>query len=130
VFVDDKPVGQTPVLVQLDRRHDLGKFRLELTGFKSVRVTRAKTFNGWTLGNAFFGGLLGFVIDIATGNVVRFDDAPIAVTLAPSDGRDVALPVSTTWTPCRAERHRVLVEAKKIEDQYERVKMINSAPTC
>lgn len=132
VFVDNKPVGQTPVVVQLDRRHDNGEFRLELAGFQSIRVTRAKGFNGWFMGNVLFGGLIGVVIDIATGNIIKFDDAPIAVKLTPSDGRAVAVPppMLTTWTPCRAERHRILVEAKQIEDQYERVKMINSAPTC
>lgn len=31
---------------------------------------------------------------------------------------------------CRRERYRVLSEAKKIENQYDRMKMIESAPRC
>jgi hypothetical protein len=41
-----------------------------------------------------------------------------------------AVPVSTASPACLAERHRVLVEAKGIEDQYERMKLIETAPTC
>jgi PEGA domain len=129
VFVDDHLVGETPVVVDLDRWHSKGEFQLELLGFEPFHITRTKSINGWFWGNILLGGgLIGILVDAAAGNVLRFDDSPISVGLVPSDGRGVALPAPTT--ACQEERHRILVEAKKIEDKYERIKMINSAPTC
>ena len=131
VFVDGKPRGQTPAVIDLDRKRDHGELRLELTGFQPVRIVRDKHINDWIFGNILIGGLIGILIDIATGNASRFDDEQIAVGLTPSTG-GAALPAPTnpSTEDCKQERRRVLVEAMKLQDHDERVRRIRAAPVC
>jgi hypothetical protein len=87
VFVDNVPVGQTPLLVSLDRTRNTGVLRIELPGFAPVIITRSKSINGWFWANLCV-GIVGIVIDLATGNVQGFDDAPIAIGLTPAYAPD------------------------------------------
>jgi len=86
VFVDNIPVGQTPVMITLDRQHSSGVIRIELPGFAPVSIVRSTSINGWFWANLCIGGLLGIVIDLVTGDVKAFDDAPIAIGLTPAYG--------------------------------------------
>ena len=86
VFVDNIPVGQTPVMITLDRQHSSGVIRIELPGFAPVAIVRSTSINGWFWANLCIGGLLGIVIDLVTGDVKAFDDAPIAIGLTPAYG--------------------------------------------
>jgi uncharacterized protein YceK len=86
VFVDNIPVGQTPVMVTLDRQHSSGVIRIELPGFAPVTLVRTTSINGWFWANICFGGVLGIVIDLVTGDIKAFDDAPIAIGLTPAYG--------------------------------------------
>jgi hypothetical protein len=130
VFVDNQPRGQTPAVIDLDRKRDHGEFRIELPGFQPVHIMRDKHLNGWIFGNILIGGLIGVVIDIAAGNASRFDDDAIAVGLAPSDGKAVLPAPTAQATPCQQERRHTLIEAMKIQDHDERVRRIRAAPTC
>jgi hypothetical protein len=82
VYVDGQVVGQTPLVVTLDRKRSLGDIRIYYPGFVPVVLTRYKHFNLWTIGN-FFIGLLPIVIDIATGDWQAFDDDAIELGLMP-----------------------------------------------
>ena len=86
VFVDGVPVGQTPMVVTLDREHSRGMIQIQAPGYAPVIVQRDKEINGWFWANLCIGGVLGIVIDIVTGDVHRFDDSPIAVGLTPGGG--------------------------------------------
>jgi hypothetical protein len=86
VFVDNIPVGQTPVMITLDRQHSSGVIRIELPGFAPVSIVRSTSINGWFWANLCIGGLIGIVIDLVTGDVKAFDDAPIAIGLTPAYG--------------------------------------------
>jgi PEGA domain len=86
VFVDNVPVGQTPVMVRLDRQHSSGVIRIEMAGFAPIVIVRGKEINGWFWANLCIGGLIGIVIDLVTGDVKAFDDAPIAIGLTPAYG--------------------------------------------
>jgi hypothetical protein len=86
VFVDNIPVGQTPVMVTLDRQHSSGVIRIEMPGFAPVAIVRTTSINGWFWANLCFGGLLGIVVDLVTGDIKAFDDAPIAIGLTPAYG--------------------------------------------
>jgi PEGA domain len=88
VFVDNVPVGQTPTMVTLDRERSGGVVRIEMPGFAPIAIIRTRNINGWFWANFCFGGLIGFVIDLATGNYKAFDDGPIAVSLTPAYGVD------------------------------------------
>lgn len=86
VFVDNIPVGQTPVMVTLDRQHSSGVIRIELPGFAPVAIVRTTSINGWFWANLCFGGLIGIVVDLVTGDIKAFDDSPIAIGLTPAYG--------------------------------------------
>jgi hypothetical protein len=132
VFVDNKPVGQTPAVVELDRAHSHGQLRIELPGFMPVTVVRDKVLNQWIWASFVMGGLIGIGIDIATSNATRFEDEPVAIGLTPSSGGAALPPPPPTpkLQTCREERRRTLIEAMKLEDHHQRVQMINSAPVC
>ncbi len=82
VYVDGQIVGQTPMLVTLDRRRSLGDIRLYYPGFQPVQLLRSKSFNLWTIGN-FFIGFVPVFVDLITGDWQAFDDEEILVGLSP-----------------------------------------------
>jgi hypothetical protein len=86
VFVDNVPVGQTPMMVTLDRAHNTGVIRLEAPGFMPVTLVRAKGINGWFWANLCIGGLIGIVVDLVTGDIKAFDDTPISIGMTPASG--------------------------------------------
>jgi hypothetical protein len=92
VFVDNVPVGQSPVMVSLDRQRSSGVIRIELPGFAPVTIVREKGINGWFWVNVACLSLLGGLIDAITGNIYDFNDAPIAVGLTPGYGPDPGAP--------------------------------------
>jgi hypothetical protein len=86
VYIDDMLVGQTPVVVELDRDRNTGRIRIETEGYHPAILLRSKSVEGWFWVNFACGGLIGFVIDLATGNFLGFDDTPIMVSLIPAEG--------------------------------------------
>lgn len=85
VYVDGEVVGQTPMIVTLDRRRNVGDIRIYYPGFEPVQINRYKSLNGWIFGNIFL-GLWPIVIDFITGDWQHFDDHPVAIGLTPGQG--------------------------------------------
>src|ERR1044072_2702484 len=79
VFVDNMPVGTTPMVVTLNREHSAGVIRIEMAGFAPVTVVRAKNINGWFWVNFCFGGVVGIIVDLITGDIKAIDDPPITL---------------------------------------------------
>jgi hypothetical protein len=86
VFVDNMPVGTTPMMVTLNRETSSGMIRLEMAGFQPITVVRAKDIQGWFWVNVCLLSLLGVIVDVATGDFKAFDDTPIAIGLTPAYG--------------------------------------------
>lgn len=86
VFVDGVHVGNTPTTVTLDRSRSHGSIRIEAPGFAPVMIQRHKEINGWFWMNFCLGGLIGIVVDLATGDVKGFDDTPISIGMTPLAG--------------------------------------------
>jgi hypothetical protein len=84
VIVDNMPVGTTPTVITLNREHSSGVIRLEMAGFAPITVVRAKNINGWFWVNLCFGGVVGIVVDLVTGDIKAFDDTPIVLGLTPA----------------------------------------------
>lgn len=82
VYLNGEVVGQTPLVLELDRGRSMADIRIYYPGFQPVQFTRYKSLNGWVFGN-FFLGLWPVIIDLATGNWQRFNDYPIAIGLTP-----------------------------------------------
>jgi len=86
VYVDNMLVGQTPMVVTLNREHSAGVIRLEAPGYAPLTVVRGKNINGWFWVNICTTGLVGIVIDLVTGDVKAFDDTAINVGMTPGYG--------------------------------------------
>lgn len=92
VYVDDVLVGQTPTVVTLDRDRSRGNIRIESPGFAPIVVQRSKHINGWFWANLCLGGVVGMIVDLATGDVKAFDDTPINASLSAAHGPAAATP--------------------------------------
>jgi hypothetical protein len=82
VYLNGQVVGQTPMMLELDRDHGMADIRIYYPGFQPVQITRYKSLNGWVFGN-FFLAIWPVIIDLATGNWQRFDEEPIILGLTP-----------------------------------------------
>ena len=82
VYVDGHIIGQTPMMVMLDRRRAMADIRIYYPGFQPVQIMRSKDVNGWVFGNILL-FIWPVVIDFITGDWQRFDDSPIAIGLTP-----------------------------------------------
>ena len=67
ITIDGNNVGKTPTSVNLKR----GKshvIEVKKAGFDTYRVTTENSITGWFWGNLLCGGVVGIVIDLATGS--------------------------------------------------------------
>jgi hypothetical protein len=55
-------------------------------GYQTVDITTGSGTAGWYFGNLIFGGIIGEVIDIATGSAYSVNPDPIMVSLQKGDG--------------------------------------------
>lgn len=68
VTVDGNAIGVTPIFARLSRG-DNHIIKIELDGYMSYDMTVTKKASGWVFGNIVFGGLIGLVVDVATGGL-------------------------------------------------------------
>jgi hypothetical protein len=83
VFVDGTFVGQTPMIVTMDPKINVGMIHIEAQGFLPINIQRYKSIDGWFWANicwAFF----PMIVDLATGEYQAFDDTPIALGMTPA----------------------------------------------
>jgi hypothetical protein len=67
VYVDNNRIGKTPIAAQLTR-HDDHVVRIELAGYPPQTKTLKSGPNLWTFGNLIFGGIIGIIVDAASGS--------------------------------------------------------------
>jgi hypothetical protein len=70
VWIDNAYIGQTPLIVDMSRQSD-HYVRIELNGFQPYELIFTKKMNAWVFGNIIFGGLIGIVVDVATGAIYK-----------------------------------------------------------
>jgi len=68
VKINGIPYGKTPTKARLKRRGQQ-YIQIEMEGYKTYETTFTKRLNGWFWGNILIGGLIGMVIDAATGSM-------------------------------------------------------------
>jgi len=83
VYIDEIKVGKTPYVAKLERKTE-HKVKIELAGYKPYETTLTRKFNAWYIGNVFIGGLIGLVVDAATGSIYNL--SPNQVNAAMSNG--------------------------------------------
>jgi hypothetical protein len=85
IKVDGNQMGKTPATIKLQR----GKshfFEISKSGYETYKMTTGNSITGWFWGNLLCGGIIGIVIDLATGNAFDVDPDNINVTLAKGTG--------------------------------------------
>ena len=80
VTVDGQFVGSAPVEVLLERK-SAHIVDLAATGYEPARLAVNSKFNPWVIGNVVFGGLVGVVVDVATGATYHLSPDELTVPL-------------------------------------------------
>ena len=71
----------SPATFDLDRRMGVYVVKVEKEGYESVEVTLKKGMNGWVFGNILLGGIIGIIVDIASGSASKFTPDEVEVNL-------------------------------------------------
>ena len=77
VFVDQQPVGVSPLTVNL--KHDNHTVSATLPGYHPGYAQLTTSFSGWTL----LGPFVGWIVDAVTGAVTTLDQDTVMIQLAP-----------------------------------------------
>ncbi|HEX5872072.1 MAG TPA: PEGA domain-containing protein [Longimicrobium sp.] len=81
VFVDNQPMGITPVTATLSRK-DHHTVRVEMAGYAPYEMKLTRGVSGWVWGNLVFGGIPGLAIDAITGGLYKLTPTEVNATLA------------------------------------------------
>jgi len=81
VAVDNVERGVTPLSVEL-KRNQPHTLVFSLEGYDGASATTSKKVSGWVWGNIVFGGLIGLVVDFASGGVYNIVPENVHADLA------------------------------------------------
>ena len=87
VTIDNKPLGNTPVIAKLARK-DHHIVKIEMPGYQPFESTITRKVSGWVWGNILFGGLIGLAVDAISGGLYKLTPEQVAGTLQRSDTSD------------------------------------------
>ena len=83
VLVDGTLVGQTPLKVEMKRKHD-HLVTIQKTGYKPESIAVVKDVGGAVWGNIIAGGLIGWGVDASTGAQYNLTPKTVSVELKPA----------------------------------------------
>lgn len=81
VFVDGQSVGSTPAVVNLKRKSN-HVISVKLDGYQPYEMALSKNVSGWVVGNLVFGGLVGLVVDAASGGLYKLSPDQVSAQMA------------------------------------------------
>ena len=83
VLIDGMMAGTTPLLADLKRskRHEI---KIVKEGYVEEMRGTKRGFNWWFAGNIIFGGIIGIIVDFATGGVYKVEPDVFNVELTES----------------------------------------------
>jgi hypothetical protein len=112
VIIDGKDYGMTPKSVTLKRMGRLKgepqekqsyNVKIDLEGFYPYELKVKRELDGWFFGNIVIGGLVGIIIDAATGSMYKLSPDQVIATLgkttALSEKGADKLYIAVTLTP-------------------------------
>jgi hypothetical protein len=70
VMINDQNKGLTPIVVNLERKNNY-TVKIQLAGYLPYETNIVKKVDGWIVGNIIFGGIIGLVVDAATGGMYK-----------------------------------------------------------
>ncbi|MEW6775722.1 MAG: PEGA domain-containing protein [Bdellovibrionota bacterium] len=82
VSVDGVDSGTTPATVKMRRKED-HKVVIKKPGYKPKEVELKNKMSWWWLGNVVIGGIIGLVVDMASGGVYKLEPKKIDAALEP-----------------------------------------------
>lgn len=88
IWVDNCKMGQTPAMIDLTRS-DNHLIRIELDGYAPYEILVRKRLSKWVFGNIIFGGVIGLVVDLATGGIYRLTPEQISAHLMATNGNSM-----------------------------------------
>lgn len=71
----------TPGMLTLNRKEIGYVLTFEKEGYKPVEVSLRRTIDGWLFGNIIFGGIIGIVIDFASGSSYKLTPDEVSTVL-------------------------------------------------
>jgi len=104
VTIDSLEVGKTPFKTKLKRKQN-HLVRLELEGYQPYEIELKRKFNGWIIGNAMVGGIIGVIVDLSTGSFYYLSPKEInaelqsGTVLKKEKGSDIYIGVTLTPNP-------------------------------
>ncbi len=76
VYVDGIYRGETPLILDLESKKSYTVL-IEAEGYNSYTTMINKKTSGWIFGNVIIGGIVGIVVDVATGGIYVLDENEI-----------------------------------------------------
>ncbi len=68
IYINEESVGTTPKTVDIKKKDAKSfKVKIELDGYQPYETVLTRKTSGWIAGNIVLGGLIGLVVDLATG---------------------------------------------------------------
>jgi hypothetical protein len=80
VSIDGNKMGVTPMVTRLKRGED-HVVNIELEGYQSQEIKLTKRLNPWFIGNIAIGGLIGIIVDSATGALYMLNPRQVEAEL-------------------------------------------------
>ncbi len=102
VSVDNKPLGDTPLVADLKRK-DHHYVKIEMEGYQPFEMTVTRSVSGWVWGNLLFGGIIGLIVDASDGALYKLTPEQVAGSLSRTGAQiqklDGMIYVGVTLTP-------------------------------
>ena len=73
--------GVTPAVVKVSRGDTNVIIKIQKDGYAPVEIALSRSVSGWVWGNIAFGGVIGLVVDFATGGVYKLNPEVINAEL-------------------------------------------------
>jgi predicted small secreted protein len=83
VTIDNVEKGVTPVTLRLTRK-DHHTIQINLDGYMPYETKLTRKVDGWLAGNIVFGGLIGLIVDAASGGMYKLTPDQIQAELRSS----------------------------------------------
>ena len=80
VTINGNSRGETPLLISLNRKEN-HSVSIHLDGYEKYETYLTRSTSGWIFGNIIFGGLIGLVVDAATGSIYKLSPETISTQL-------------------------------------------------
>ena len=85
VSINGESKGKTPVIIKLKRNEDY-IVKIQLSGYLPYEINVVKKVDAWIIGNIIFGGLIGLVVDAASGGMYKLSPEQVSAELKRNDG--------------------------------------------